>query len=105
MNGRIHATHLVVVLLHEAPEGQAEAFVWADAPVHRVHRPRRLVFVDFFSFPVKRHPPELLSGAANTLLLANCEISSPASKLFSSDLGRKMVSNGYYGSEHLLKQI
>lgn len=75
------ATHLVVVLLHETPQGQAKAFVWTDAPVHGVHRPWRLVFVDFFSFPVERHPPELLSGAANTLLLANCEISSPASKL------------------------
>ncbi len=55
----IITTYLVVVLLHKASERQPKAFVWTDAPVHRIHRPWCLVFVDFFSFAVERHPPEL----------------------------------------------
>lgn len=62
------ASYLVVILFHKAAQCQSKALVWPYAPVHGVHRPWRLVFIDFFSFAVKRHPPRT---AANPIALAN----------------------------------
>ena len=44
-----HDLHLVVVLLDEAAERQAEALVRPYAPIHAVQSPRRLVLVDLLA--------------------------------------------------------
>lgn len=49
------APHLVVILLHEAAQRQTEPLVRPDAPVHGIHGPRRLIFVDLLPLPMQRH--------------------------------------------------
>lgn len=46
--------YFIVVFLYKAPQCQAEPFVGADTPVHAVHCPWCLVFVDLFPLSLAR---------------------------------------------------